>query len=401
MAEEATIAAPVEETTQTQEAPSPFAQTAWTTEIPNVEPAKTEDTNTPAPTPASVGTTTPAEGEEILDTKDWLKRELDVDDIAVIKAEREEYKKLKETTPAEIKFADDTSKQVYELLREGKVDEVIDIYSTKKKIDKVVAMEVNKDTAAEFIKLNMALKYKDLSADEINYKYDKQFSIPKEPKQAIDELDEDFAERKSAWQEQVNDIQMNKIIEAKLAKPEIEKLKAQINLPTLTPQATNAPTPEVLAAQEEATKVERQNFLNKLESDYVKFDGYATKVKDESVEIPVSFKAPDEAKVAIKERFKAGFDLNGFIDKRWSDDSGNQRIEQIISDIYVLENLDKVLSGVANNAANQRLAEYIKSIKNPNIGTTPQQTYQQSNGNSGVSPFAKGAWSEKPPVLNN
>lgn len=401
MAEEATVAAPVEQTTQTQEAPSPFAQTAWTTDLPKVETTPANVTPTPTPTPAPAATTTPAEEEEILDPKDWLKRELDIDDIAVIKAEREEYKKLKESVPNEIKFSDDTSKQVYELLREGKVDDVIDIYSTKKRIDKVVAMEVNKDTAADFIKLNMALKYKDLSPEEINYKYDKQFYIPKEPKQGADELEEDFLERKAVWQEQVNDIQMNKIIEAKLAKPEIEKAKSQINLPNLTPQATNAPTPEVLAAQEEAARVERQNFLNKLESDYAKFDGYTTKVKDESVEIPVSFKAPDEAKAAIKERFKAGFDLNGFIDSRWSDEKGNQRIEQIISDIYVLENLDKVLSGVANNAANQRLAEYIKTLKNPSIGTTPQQTYQQPNGNSNISPFGKGAWSEKPPVLNN
>ena len=396
-----TLEAPV---TTPQADPFGASWTETPTEVKLENPAAV--TPPPVPEPPAVTptvTTTPNDNEEILDPKDWLKRELEVEDIEVLRAERAEYKKLKEQAPNEITFADEQSKHIYELLREGgdKKKAVRQFLETQERIETLIASEVNKDSADDIIKLGMQLKYKDLSQKEIEYKFNKEFSIPKEPVQSADELDEDFAARKSDWQEKVQDIQMNKIIEAKLAKPQLEAAKSQIVLPELSkpiPQIEQ-PTQESL----EAAKRDREAFLNKLESDYVKFDGYTTTVKDESVELPISFKTPDEAKVAIKERFKAGFDINGFLDGRWSDANGQQKVEQIISDIFILENLDKVLSGVANKAAADRLAEHIKAGKNISLsnGKTPQQTFDPAKSGQVVSPFSQGAWSEKPPVLIN
>lgn len=409
MAEETQVIETPQEQAQEQPAPSPFSSAAWSEDLPEVKPAgeaavATTTTETVAATTETTVTQPAASEDEILDPKVWLKREFDVDDVAILKAEREELKKLKETgaTPSEIKFANEQSKLVHELIREGKTKEVRQYLETQERIESVVSAEVNKDNAADIIKLGMQLKYKDLTPDEINYKYEKQYGLPKEPKQAVDELDEDFEARKAEWQEKVSDIQVNKVIEAKLIKPEIQSAAAKLVLPELTQKQPEGPSQESLAAQTEAMKKVRENFLNKLESEYSKVEGFTTKVKDESVELPITFKIPDEEKVAIKERFKAGIDLNDFIDKRWSDEAGNPKIDQIISDIYSLENLDKVLSGVANNAANQRLAEHIKANKNVNInGKTPQQTFEQTGGNQKISPFSKDAWSETPPSLVN
>lgn len=404
-----------EEQVVTLEAPvttpqaNPFGD-SWTetpTEIkletPAATPPVTEPPATTTPPAATIPPTTDA--DEIIDTKEWLKREFGVEDVAVLKAERDEYKRLKETplTAAEIKFADDQSKQIHELIRDGKRKEVRQFLETQEKIESLVGAEVNKDTADDIIKLNMQLKFKDLSPKEIDYKFNKEYSIPKEPVQATDELDEDFAARKSDWQEKVQDIVMTKIIEAKLAKPELEKAKVQLVLPEINKQEpqTQQPSQESLAAQELAIKQVRDNFLNKLESDFSKVEGFTTKVKDESVEIPVSFKIPDEDKVAIKARLQEGFDVNAYIDKRWFPD-GNPNIEQIVSDIFELENRDKVHSGIANNAASQRLVEYIKASKNPSItnGVTSQQTFNpQQSGQQTISPFSQGAWSEKPPAV--
>jgi hypothetical protein len=79
----------------------------------------------------------------------------------------------------------------------------------------------------------MQIKYKDLSPAEIDYKFKKQFSLPKEPVQSLEESDEDFAERKSQWKEAVSDIEMDKILEAKLLKPELEAHKAKLVLPEI------------------------------------------------------------------------------------------------------------------------------------------------------------------------
>src|SRR5687767_4510270 len=69
--------------------------------------------NQPAPpvadAPPATDTPKPDPNEEVLDQKDWLKREFDVDDVAVLKAEREELRKLKEAPAPEIKFENEFS----------------------------------------------------------------------------------------------------------------------------------------------------------------------------------------------------------------------------------------------------------------------------------------------------
>ena len=193
---------------------------------------------------------------------------------------------------------------------------------------------------------------------------------------------------------------MNRNIEAKLAKPELEKLKSTIVLPEL--ERPTAQASEPTAEELEKVKAMRDNFLQKLDSDYSKVEGFTTKVKDELVELPITFKIPDEDKVAIKERLKEGFDVNSYIDKRWFDDKGNPKIEQMISDIFQLENPDKILSGIANKSASERLLQYQKTAKNINLGTTQthQQTFSQ-NGESKTTPFSKDAWSETPTQVQN
>lgn len=388
---------------QTQEqvtpTPSPFAQDAWSEVLPEVtQPTQEQPTVTQEqPKPTEVVSIT-TEVEEILDPKDWLKRELEVDDIAIIKAEREEYRKLKETKPEELKFENEQSKQIFELLKEGKSKEVKKFLETQERLEQYTSAEVNETTADDIIKMGMQLRYKDLSPSEIEYKFKKEFSVPKEPVQLVDELDEDFSARKAEWQEKVNDIKMNKIIEAKLARPELEKAKANLVLPEITKPTQQANEPDPVLLQQA-----RDKFLQALESNYSKVEGFVTKVKDESVEIPVSFKIPDEDKVAIKGRLQEGMDVNAYMDNRWFDQSGNPKVEQIITDLYQLENLDKILSGVANNSANKRVEAYIKEKSNIDVTSkTSQQTFDPTkSGNQTVSPFAKDAWSEKPPVYQN
>jgi hypothetical protein len=339
--------------------------------------------------------------EEILNPKDWLKKEFETDDIELIKSERAEYKKLKEAPPAtEYKFENEESKKMAEAISKGDRKAILKILETQDRLEALTTAEVTDDTAADIIKLGMQLKYKDLSASEIDYKYNKEFAIPREPIRRDEELDEEYDARKAEWQERVADIKMNRNIEAKLAKPELEKLKSTIVLPELDRPTAQASEPT--AEELQKVKAIRENFLQKLDSDYSKVEGFTTKVKDESVELPISFKIPDEDKVAIKERLKEGFDVNSYIDKRWFDDKGNPKIEQMISDIFQLENPDKILSGIANKSASERLLQYQKTAKNINLGTvkTHQQTFSQ-NGDSKITPFSNDAWSESPTQVQN
>lgn len=405
---EAPVQVSTEQTQQSQETvtttPNPFGNNSWSETVSVPKPLEVK-TNTGTATTETVQTTTATpseEEEEIIEPVEWLKREYGVDNPEILKQEREELKTLREKTAKGYEYKNDESKKVAEYINEGKIDDLYKFLDTQKRVDKLLAADLSdKNTAAELVKFGIQKDNPTLTSDEVDFLFNEKYAIPQKPTQAADELDEDYQVKIQSWQNQVANIEKRLIIEAKMNQPKLAQLKTEIVLPEISkPQVqSNEPTKE----QVEALEKVRQNFLNKLESDYAKVEGFSTKVKDESVELPISYKIPDEAKNAIKGSLQEGFDLNEYMDKRWFDANGNPKIENIFYDRYVLENLDKILSGVANNAANQRLQHYIKSQKNQDLNSnTHQQTFQPNeNGKSNVSPYSKDAWSERPPQLVN
>ena len=106
----------------------------------------------------------------------------------------------------------------------------------------------------------MQLKYKDLTADEINYKFNKQYGIPPKPVQGSDEMDEDFQTREQAWQAIQQDKMMELLIDAKLAKPELESAKAGIKFPTVEKKWTTPHIRHILSTRKVFRIIMRQEF---------------------------------------------------------------------------------------------------------------------------------------------
>ncbi len=346
--------------------PNPLAEAMWNdASIPApaaAEPKPVEKTETPTETPKSDDT-------ETFDEADYLKRNFEVDSIDAIKAEREELKKLREQKPQELKFENDKSKQVFELLKAGKVDEVLEIYNTEKKIEKTLSLEVNKDTAEEIIKTGMALKYKDLSPSEINYKYNKEFGLPKEPKKGEDELDDDFLIRKAEWEDKVRDIEMNKVIEAKLLRPELESSKSKIAFPELEQSSNAAPKP----TQEDLDNFKRQqeSFVQIATKALDDFTGFTTQVKDKEVDYNVSYTPSKEEKEIVGkvlQRFAdEGFNTNAIFADLWVKEDGTIDVARLTKDVMRLYAGDKSDAKIANDAAGQRMEQYLKNRKNINL----------------------------------
>ena len=149
--------------------------------------------------------------------------------------EIEELRNFKANPISEIEFANEESRKLFEAIQSGKQDEAYSILAEQKTLDKYTSAEVTKDNAADIIKLGMQYKYKDLTPEQIDYRFKKQFSIPREPIQLLEERDEEFTERQDEWKGQVADIEMDKLIEAKLVKPELESHKAKLVLPEIEP----------------------------------------------------------------------------------------------------------------------------------------------------------------------
>lgn len=341
---------------------TPFDDGAWVS-----EPVKQEEK---APTTEQATQAPPPDDEEILEPKDWLKREFDVEDVNVLKAEREEYKKLKEQGGS-INFADEQSKHIHELLREGKSKEVKQFLETQERLESLSTIEINSDTAEDIIKLGMQLRNKDLTPKEIEYKFNKQFAIPKEPVQGDIEDDADFEARKMDWKEQVEDAKMNRIIEAKSFRPELQKATTELVLPEIQKRSQSAekePTQEELDAFNNA----KNAFLQSAEKSINGFTGFSVQVKDKDVDYTVAYSPSQEEKTLIsgkiKEFAESGFNVNAVLADRWVEDDGktinvNQMTEDL-SRIFMGKNSEQK---IAMDSANKRLEAYLKEKKQINV----------------------------------
>lgn len=371
-----TLEAPVQQTQVAQEtiAPAfnPFKSDSWVTEnapasqTVSIVPPATETVTPPANEQAATSepvTPQPApetNADQILDENDFVKTKFGFESVEEVKRVIEELKAHKEK---QIEFKNDESKKAYEYLIEGKEDDLYEVLDKKRKINKLLSAEnIDENVAPELIKLGMKLKHSSLSDQEIDFLYKSKYTIPAKPVQSDLETEDEYAAKVADWESKSQAVKMQMTIDAKLSKPDLEKFKTELILPDIkrNEPVNNEPSAEVLEAAQKA----RDKFLGSLKSEFSKFNGYETKVKDGSIEIPVSFVVPEEERVALRSKIEGIEDIVQYFNQRWFDANDNLNAQKIMSDLYYLENSEKVFQGIANNAASQRLVEYIKQSSN-------------------------------------
>jgi transcriptional regulator NrdR family protein len=340
--EETVVVTPIEK--------NPFSENSWVND--SNQPIAEE--KVVAPTVESVVTEVPK-----VDYNQYLKEKFgfDSEEVAL-----EAFKKVNEPkTVAEIKFENEQSEKFFNLLKEGKEDDVFKYLSDKKKIDRLLTSEIT-DTkiASEILKESFKAKYPDLSEDEIEYKLGKQFSVSEKPTQELDEYEEDFNKRMASWEKEKSLVEKEIIIEAKTVRRDLEGLKSNLVLPEINKpqQAENTQTQEELAALDNAYKA----YVQGLESSYKSFNGITVTAKGEGVEIPVTFSPTDEDKSALKSVL-VDFDQETYFSKRWIKDGGFDT-QRIMNDIYLLENQEKAFQKVANDTLAKALEHYMKTTSN-------------------------------------
>lgn len=310
--------------------------------------------------------------EEVAIPKDWLKKEFDIEDPAILKAEREELKTLRSKAPEkeEIKFANEQSRLLVEYLKEGKEDEALEILNNKKKIDKIIAAEVTEATAADIIKMSIKNKFKEFGDAEVERKFNKQFGLPKEPVyNELTETEEDFNAKHDEWKEKVADIKADLLMEAKVLKPELQKLSAELILPDIFKKEQSAqPTQEDLDA---ANKM-RTSFLQAAEETVNSFPGFSVSVKDKDVDLSANYAPSKEEKTMINERLKtfaeSGFDANAILADRWVKEDGKTlNVNQMTEDLSRILFGDKASQTLSTDVVNQRIEMFLKEKKNINV----------------------------------
>ena len=300
------------------------------------------------------------------DSNQFIKERFGYDSV---EEAEQEFKKLKEQPSFE--FKDDVSKSLFDAIKEGKADDVYEILNQQKRLEKLTSSELTPDLAAEIVKTNIKNKYKDLSADDVELLFYDQHFVPLKPEQGYDESDEDYAGKVKTWQSQVDYAERRLMIEAKVIRPELEKLKSEIKLPDIYNEAgREAESQEEFEIMQQARSI----YEKTLDSDFQSFSGFTVSVKDEDVEIPISFNVAEEERLAMKNTL-ADFDSDSYFGERWFAEDGKPKVQQMMADKYLLENYNKILQKVANEAASQRMLAHLKKTGNININQpTPQGT---------------------------
>lgn len=305
------------------------------------------------------------EDEELVDPDEYLSSQTGWKNWDEAKAAKQEL--------ADLKAAKEKNQISFE---EGNEDEVYNYLSEKKRLDRIEKMDISKaDQAAEIIKASLQYKHKELSPSEIDRMFSRRYQMPAKPIQQEGQEDAEYVQSVKEWESQVKDVESDMVIDAKIARPELVQQKANLARPNI-PDKTEA-VAETKPSQEslDALKAARDRFLSNLESSYKDFDGFATKVKDESVEIPISFKAPDEDKAVIKELMKE-FNPDAYFQKRWVNADGSVNVLNMAKDLYSLEFGDKVNQGIANNAASERLNQFRKEKSNIKLDGSSTQSVE-------------------------
>lgn len=249
---------------------------------------------------------------------------------------------------AELKFENEDSRRVIEALQSGKFQEVYDVLHQQMNIDRLTTGEMTPDSAAEVVKLGMQIKYKDLTPAEINYKFNKQYALPAKPALLPAEDQEEYNERVAVWQAQVDDRQMELLIDAKLARPELTSSKSKLVFPTIArPQET-----EFQEWQRTIQENDRQ--AAETTQAYKAFTpkSLETKVnfvdKENKIDFDFTYE-PDPEGFTQAMAFVA--DINEFW-KSYTNPDGTPDRQRFLADIYFAKNRDKVILNAMNQTKN-------------------------------------------------
>jgi hypothetical protein len=238
----------------------------------------------------------------------------------------------------------------------------------------------------------MQQKYKDfgLTEDEINYKFNQQFNLPKQPKQGYEETDDEYEETLREWKLSVDSIKQGMVIEAKLAKQEIAKIKSELVLPTIEQKVQEQ---TIDPKEVEKLEVIRKQYESSLDIEGKNFNGISLTAKCGDAELPISFTPTEEYKSNLTNRLK-DFTYDEYFNGRWVNQDGTVNVSKVMNDIHLLENQEAAFQKVANESA-AKMFEYIKKTSSNIKLNEPNRGTFEPAAKTSLETFADGVWNDR------
>lgn len=294
------------------------------------------------------------EGDTPPKENDWYKN-FGWESEELAKTEIDKLKSIKQP-----EFKNEESKQLYEAVLSNDRKAVISFLQEQEKLENIITGEVTKDNAADIIKLVMKDKYKELSDKEIDKKFDKIYPSIKKPEQKEDEYDDEYQERLKDWEEKVSEIEAELLMDAKIERKNIEKIKTELALPNINSESAKE------VSQEDLTKL-KTAFLEAADKAVSDFAGFKVDVKDDDINYAVNYTLSKEEKDVINESLKnfaeGNLDANAIFAARWVKEDQTLNVQQMVKDLSKIFSEEKDYQKMVMDAANQRLELFLKDKK--------------------------------------
>lgn len=253
------------------------------------------------------------------------------------------------------KFENELSEAVYQMLLEGKTEEIFEILGTKQFAADVQNME-DEDVLKAYIKVNNPDFDDQDIEDEFNESY------------AIDEYQFDESklkrEQKKLSQRIKNDVQD--------AKEFFESLAQDIKLPEFSRQVEQAPQEDT--EMEAMIQEQRSLYLQSLQGVESRIGTLPFQWKDEKANMSVNGKFDIPAQELSKYR-QAAENLEDYQVNRYYKD-GQYMSDKMVKELYIADNFEKILNSAISQAVNQTRLEMLKQSKNIQSEQTTSGTFK-------------------------
>ena len=146
--------------------------------------------------------------------------------------------------------------------------------------------------------------------------------------------------------------------DAKAARDYFNQIKQEYAMPSESKQ-------QVLSDED------RQAWIGEMSNEVDDLDGISFPMNDKGEEYV--YKLDDSARDEIK---SYNSNLDTFFDK-YVDESGKWDFDKLNTDMYILNNIDKIIRGVANQYRSKGTENVINEIKNPSFAQDKQEAPQR------------------------
>jgi hypothetical protein len=291
--------------------------------------------------------------DDVLDEEDFIKTK-----TGGRYSSWEEVEEALEKEKSNIEFENETSLAIYNMLAEGKINEVADILQ-KKMFVETLENKSEEEVLKAYIKANNPEFDSSEVEDEFNEKY------------TIDEFSFDDNKLKREQKKLLQRIKGD-VTEAKQF---FGKLAEDIKFPQYTPPQVAQYEPET----DEAVAQERQMFLQSLENIEKSVNSLPFNWKDEKTNLSVTGKF--EIPAQELQAYKSGAEnLEEYHINRYYKE-GKYMGDKLVRDLYIQENFDKILSSAISQAVNQTRLTLMKQAKNISVDTEQSSTYKPADAN--------------------